>query len=248
SKFSARGGSISLTVEGPAPGRADILIRVKDGGVGIAPENLARIFNLFTQVDSSLNRATGGLGIGLSLVRHLVALHAGSVDAYSGGLAQGSEFVVRLPSALAPVRAGARDAPLASPPGEPASSRILVTDDNADAAETLAMVLRQAGHEVRIAHSGPETIRLAAEFRPDVVFMDIAMPGVDGLETARQLRRTPGLEDIPLIALTGYGQPSDRERAQKAGLDDLLVKPASPEAVAAVIARVRRRDSARRQA
>jgi CheY-like chemotaxis protein len=231
-KFTARGGHIQLTVEEPSSGAGEVVIRVQDDGIGIPPEDLPRLFHLFVQVDSALNRATGGLGIGLTLVRHLVELHGGTISAYSAGLGQGSEFVVRLPVQ----RDQPPGAPQTGPSGQQAeadaiSRRVLVTDDNVDGAEALAIMLGLAGHDVRVAHSGPDTLEIAAVFRPDVVFLDVGMPGMDGYEAARLLRRTAGLERTLLVAVTGYGQVSDRQRAHEAGFDEFLVKPAQPEAV-----------------
>ncbi len=239
SKFTAQGGPIWLTVEGPSASSDEVVIRVKDGGIGIAPENLPRIFDLFMQVDSSLSRAAGGLGIGLALLKHLVELHGGRVEAHSAGLEQGSEFVVRVPGGLEFTRR-APPAPRrgASRP-EGGSRRILVTDDNVDGAETLADVLRLAGHDVRVANTGQSTLDIAKAFQPEVVFLDVAMPGMDGYETARQLRQISGLEDTLLVALTGYGQESDRHRAHDAGLDEFLIKPADPEVVRTLAARAR---------
>ena len=247
SKFMPHGGQIWLTVEDRSASPSDVVIRVRDSGMGIAPEHLSRVFNLFMQADSSSTRATGGLGIGLTLVRHLVELHGGSVEANSAGLGRGSEFVVRLPALRerpqAPVRAAGRELAVS----EPVPRRVLVTDDNVDGAETLAIVLRGAGHEVRVAHSGAATLEIARDFQPQVVFLDVGMPGMDGYETVRHLRDMAGLEDTLVVALTGYGQDSDRQRAHEAGFDEFLVKPAIPEVVAALASRNRFRDTAPRK-
>jgi CheY-like chemotaxis protein len=207
------------------------VIRVKDDGIGISAPALPRLFDFFMQEDSSIDRTSGGLGIGLTLVRHLVELHGGSVEAQSAGPGQGSEFSVRM--------LAKPDRPRGAPPAAPSrpaesssvSRRVLVTDDNVDGAETLAIVLRLVGHHVRVAHSGPDALEIAAAFRPEVIFLDIGMPGMDGFETARRLRGLGGIEQTVLVAVTGYGQESDRQRAREAGFDEFLVKPASPEAV-----------------
>jgi two-component system CheB/CheR fusion protein len=244
SKFTAEGGQIWLTVERRPAAPNDVVIRVRDTGVGIAPEQLSGVFNLFMQADPSATRATGGLGIGLTLVRHLVELHGGSVEAHSPGLGRGSEFVVRLPALRerprGPVRAGRRE----SPDPEAVPRRVLVTDDHVDGAETMAIMLRGAGHEVLVAHSGADALEIARDFRPQVIFLDVGMPGMDGYDTARQLRAMGGLEDTLLVALTGYGQESDRQHACEAGFDEFLVKPAIPEVVVTLASQTRSRDTA----
>jgi CheY-like chemotaxis protein len=203
--------------------------------VGISKDMLPHIFEMFTQASGALERAQGGLGIGLTVARRLVEMHDGTIQAYSGGLGKGSEFVVRLPRAVeaenraTPGPAGARR------PGVPSGLRVLVVDDNRDAAETLAMLLRAWGHEPHTVHDGPTVLDATRSFRPDVVFLDIGLPGLDGYEVARRLRQDPSLRNIKLIALTGYGQEEDRRRAQLAGFDRHLVKPVSPEALAEVL-------------
>jgi two-component system CheB/CheR fusion protein len=243
SKFTAQGGQIWLTVEGGSASPDEVMIRVRDNGMGIAPDQLSRVFDLFMQADASPSRATSGLGIGLTLVRHLVELHGGSVEVHSPGLGQGSEFVVRLPALPERPRGAARAAPRESAVQESVPRRILVTDDNVEGAETFAIMLRRAGHEVQVAHSGARTLEIATEFQPQVVFLDVGMPEMDGYETARQLRDLAGLEDTLLVALTGYGQESDRQRAYEAGFDEFLVKPAHPEVVAALAWQTRSRDT-----
>ena len=211
-----------------------VVIRVRDDGIGISAVALPRLFDLFMQEDSLNDRALGGLGIGLTLVRHLVELHGGRVEAHNSGPGHGSEFVVRMPSgggALQDAPSAARSGP-AEP--RPLSRRVLVTDDNPDGAEALAILLRLMGHDVQMAQSGQETIELASSRRPDVIFLDIGMPGMDGVETARRLRGMAGFESTLIVALTGYGQESDRRRAFDAGFDDFLVKPPNPAAVRAL--------------
>jgi two-component system CheB/CheR fusion protein len=230
-KYTEDGGEIGLTAERAGN---EVFLRVCDTGIGIPPEMLARVFDLFAQVDHSLARSQGGLGIGLTLVRMLVEMHGGSVTAHSGGLDRGSEFVVRLPvpqSGLAKRRAGAAG------PGEAGSGgagrvsgrRILVVDDNEDSAETLATLLRVKGHEVRTAYHGPAALEATPDFRPQVIVLDIGLPGMDGYEVGRRLRELPGMGETVLVALTGYGQDEDRRRALEAGFNAHLVKPAEIE-------------------
>ena len=214
------------------------MLRVRDNGIGIAPDMLSRIFELFVQADHTTTRSQGGLGIGLTLVKSLVEIHGGTVEAHSAGLGRGSEFVVRLPlMTLAHEEPGERengDQPqrAASPPGQ----RLLVVDDNMDAADSLAILLRLRGHEVRVAYDGSSALELVKGYRPDLVFLDIGMPGMDGYELARRLRRQPGLEQVRLAALTGYGQEEDRRLSREATIDHHLVKPVEPEALEALLA------------
>jgi CheY-like chemotaxis protein len=213
------------------------LFSVRDNGIGIAPELLPCIFDLFVQGDRSFARSQGGLGIGLTLVRRLVELHGGTIRALSAGLGHGSEFVVRLPVC-------SEEEPRAPYPDNGAGEsrapnrRILVVDDNIDAAESLAMVLRLAGHEVRTAYSGPVALAEAQAGPPDVVLLDIGLPGMDGFEVARQLRRNRRLSQVLIVAVTGYGQESDRQRTQEAGFDYHLIKPIDPTRLEQVLSRV----------
>ncbi|HVK10167.1 MAG TPA: response regulator, partial [Gemmataceae bacterium] len=187
--------------------------------------------------ERSLDRSQGGLGLGLTLVKRLVGMHGGTVEAHSGGLGKGSEFVVRLPPPAGMVTGEsgpAGDTP-ASPPTPP--RRVLVVDDNADAAETLAWLLRVAGHDVLTAYEGRSAVDLAPAFRPEVVLLDIGLPGIDGYEVAARLRRQPELREALLVAVTGYGQDEDRRRAREAGFDEHLIKPIDPAALPALLAR-----------
>jgi CheY-like chemotaxis protein len=205
--------------------------QVRDNGLGIAPDKLHEIFDLFTQLDRTLE-SQGGLGIGLTLARQIVSLHHGTIEARSDGAGHGSTFVVRLPIAAA------MPAPAASTAAaEPAIAprRILVADDNADAAESLAILLRMFGNDVRVAVDGEEAVRVADEFRPAVAFLDIGMPRVNGYEAATRIRREPWGKAMRLVALTGWGQPADRVQSQKAGFDLHVVKPASPEVLKQVL-------------
>jgi two-component system CheB/CheR fusion protein len=230
SKYTPEGGSLALSAEA-ADGQ--MVLRVKDTGIGIPPDMLEEIFGLFTQVGRSLDRAHGGLGIGLTLVRSLVQMHGGSVEAFSEGIGKGSEFFVRLP-AWAEGRRPAKAEEFAAPRSSP--RRILVVDDNVDAAETLAMVLKHRLHEVRTANDGRSALRVASAFLPDVVLLDIGLPDLNGFEVARRLRREPGSRPILLVAVTGYGQRDDRRLAMEAGFDHHLVKPVSPEVLEEIIA------------
>jgi PAS domain S-box-containing protein len=220
-KFTDRGGRIRLIVEREG---SQAVIRVQDSGIGIPSEQLARIFEMFAQVDASLERARGGLGIGLTLVKYLVEAHGGTVEARSAGVGQGSEFIVRLPVVPAP-----RPSPSPGPSGtgreQTIRRRILVVDDNRDATETLGKVLELGGHEVHTAHDGLEAVEAAARLQPDAVLLDIGLPGLNGYDAARRIREQPGGESTLLVALTGWGQPEDRRRAEEAGFDAHLVKP-----------------------
>ncbi len=241
-KYTERAGRITLTA---ADENGEAVVRVRDTGVGIAPELLPRVFDLFVQGDRSPARSQGGLGIGLTLVRRLVELHNGSVQAHSDGPGRGSEFVVRLPA----VANGGRERPDGNQQSSifenhqgvdtlrsPHRRRILVVDDNIDAAESLALLLRAAGHVVRTAPSGPAAMDEAATFRPEAVVLDIGLPGMDGYEVARRLRGTPQGGAALLVALTGYGQDTDRHRSQEAGFDHHLTKPADPGELLALLA------------
>jgi PAS domain S-box-containing protein len=229
-KYTEPGGQIGLSA---AREGAEIVLRVRDTGVGIEPELLRRIFDPFVQAERSLTRAQGGLGVGLTLVQRLVALHGGSVEAHSAGLGRGSEFVVRLP-AVAQARQGdeaARGAG-AAPAGPPVPRRrILVVDDNRDAAASLAVLLRLEGHEAEVAHDGTAALEAVRRQRPDVAFLDLAMPGMDGYELCRRLRADPALTPALLVALTGWGQEADRRRSEEAGFDRHLVKPVEPQSL-----------------
>ena len=218
--------------------RGDVVLRVRDDGIGIAPDMLPHVFELFMQVDHASTKAQGGLGIGLTLVKNLVELHGGTVKAHSAGLGKGCEFVVRLPLL---VQEGQE--PSEKESGEqwqdnttPLGHRLLVVDDNHDAAISLSVLLRLQGHEVRVAHDGPSALEIATTFRPDIIFLDIGMPGMDGYQVARRLRQQPGLEKVVLAALTGWGQQEDRRRSAEAGFDHHLVKPPEPEVVQRLLA------------
>jgi len=211
----------------------DAVVRVRDMGIGIHPEMLPRVFEMFRQADRTGGRARGGLGIGLSLVKRIVEMHHGTVTATSEGLGQGSEFVIRLPAIDAPHPAVETAIPVSD---DSRRRRILVVDDNEDAAESLAALLSINGHDTRLAYDGPDALREAERFRPDVVFLDIGMPTLDGHETAKLIRRQPWGRDMVLIALTGWGQSEDRRRSKDAGFNHHLVKPADPVMVTTLLA------------
>jgi PAS domain S-box-containing protein len=223
-KYTQRGGRIELEVRREG-GTARISVR--DNGVGIPAAMLPRVFEMFTQVDRTLERSQGGLGIGLSIVKRLVEMHGGTVEARSGGLGQGSEFVVRLP-VLAPAAEAARGPEAADGGGVMARRRILVADDNEDSAASLAMMLSLMGNEVHTAHDGVEAVEAAAAFRPEVILLDIGMPRMNGYDACRAIREQPWGKDVVLLALTGWGQDEDKRKSREAGFDDHLVKPVEP--------------------
>ncbi|MFO1021904.1 MAG: ATP-binding protein [Planctomycetales bacterium] len=222
-KYSEPGGKISLTVH-----REGDLARVsvKDSGVGIPMQMLPRIFDMFTQVDQTLEKSHGGLGIGLTIVKQLIELHGGTIEARSDGPGQGSEFSLALPTISAPTAAQ-------TPSGEDSDShtvlsekrRILVVDDNQDSAHSLAALLRFTGMEVQTAHDGFQAVERAGEFRPEMILLDIGMPGMNGYDTCRRLREAAWGQEIFIVAMTGWGQDEDRERSEQAGFDMHLVKP-----------------------
>jgi two-component system CheB/CheR fusion protein len=229
-KYTDPGGRIALAVEA-ADGQA--VVRVTDTGIGIAADMLPRVFDLFVQGERRLDRTQGGVGIGLTLVKRLVEMHGGSVEARSEGPGTGSEFIVRLPTAdrRPPIAAEAVHANRQSAVGNRQSRRVLVVDDNRDAADSLALVLRIDGHEVAVAYDGPSALAMAPAFGPAVVLLDLGMPGLDGYEVCRRLRRMPELAGARVVAVTGWGQEADRRRSADAGFDHHLVKPADPDAI-----------------
>ena len=229
-KFSEHGQPISIEL---ARDDGHALVRVRDTGAGINPEALPKIFDMFGQADGAGRARGAGLGIGLSLVRRIAEMHGGSVKAFSEGMGHGSEFVVRLPAVEGALVAA--DRPAVPAVAANAKRRILVVDDNLDAAESLAALLSINGHETRMAHDGVQAVEEAAVFKPDVVFLDIGMPTIDGHETARRIRREPWGKDMVLVALTGWGQTEDRRRSKEAGFDHHLVKPADPSVVEKLI-------------
>lgn len=220
------------------------ILSVRDDGIGISPELLPHVFELFVQADHTSTKAQGGLGIGLTLVKNLVLMHGGSVKAISAGIGKGSEFVVQLP--LIPREtstAGNTESELHNPESTVSGRRILVVDDNRDAAISLSLLLRLQGHDVRVAHDGQSALNLAATHRPEVVFLDLGMPQMDGFAVAERIRKLPQLEQVVLVALTGWGQQQDRQRTSEAGFNYHLVKPPEPTAIEALLAEVQRSDS-----
>jgi PAS domain S-box-containing protein len=220
-KYSGPGSHIRLSAE--VVNRQEAVIRIADDGIGIDPELMPRIFDLFVQSSRSLDRSHGGLGIGLTVAERLVRLHRGVIEASSEGLGKGCEFVVRLPLAEA---APDRPEPAASGPAVTRSLRMLIVDDNEDAASSMALLQELRGHVTRTAANGTDALKIAADFVPQVVLLDIGLPGMDGFEVARRLRELPAMKSSFLIALTGYGSQSDRQRAKEAGFNEHLVKPA----------------------
>jgi signal transduction histidine kinase/ActR/RegA family two-component response regulator len=240
-KYTGVGGEIFLTI---AKAENEAAITVRDTGIGIPPALLAKIFEPFIQEDRLPDRDHGGLGIGLALVRNLVDLHGGRVQAFSAGRGQGSQFVIHLPlMANAPFLTVSSEAPVKS---EPAFGRcILVVDDSVDSAETLAKVLRVAGHTVETAYDGLSALRMARSNVPDVVMLDIGMPQMDGFEVARRMLQEPELKGVLFIAMTGYGHDDDRRQSQAAGFSAHLVKPVNLEALHSVLDNFQRPDAER---
>jgi len=238
-KYTPEQGRVTLaaSVEPGAGGLAEVRIRVTDSGIGITPEMLPRIFDMFTQVDATLDRSQGGLGIGLTLVRRLVEMHGGTVEVTSEGAGLGSEFTIRLPYEQLVASESSREQSSARVPD--ASLRVLVVDDNADAAESLAVLLRLMGHEVELAGEGRSALELAASFEPQLVLMDIGLPGMSGYDIATALRNRPQMRSTTLVAVTGWGQDSDRKRARDTGFDHHLTKPVEPDRLEQIIDSVR---------
>jgi PAS domain S-box-containing protein len=229
-KYTGQGGRIEIRAQRVADFAE---IRVRDDGIGIPPDLLAKVFELFAQVDESPGRSQGGLGLGLTIVKRLVEMHRGSVAARSEGEGLGSEFVIRLPLA-SPVESPmpARRA-IAPEPMTP--RRVLVVDDLLDSAESLAMLLRLDGHEVRVANDGPSALEAAQRFRPELVLLDLGLPGLSGFEVCRRIRKEPWGREVFVVALTGWGQDEDRRKSEEAGFDAHLVKPVHPEELRSIL-------------
>jgi PAS domain S-box-containing protein len=233
-KYTEANGHIWLTAQREED---KAVVRVRDTGIGIAPDMLPHVFELFVQADHTSTKAQGGLGIGLTLVKNLVEMHGGGVEARSAGLGKGCEFVVRLPlMALRTEKLNDEEITEPNQSAPKSGHRLLVVDDNQDAAMSLALLLKLQGHEVRVANDGQSALEIASTFRPSVIFLDIGMPVMDGYEVARRLRQQPGLEKVVLVALTGWGQKDDRRRSREAGFDHHLVKPAEAKMLEALLA------------
>ncbi|RFA26816.1 hypothetical protein CAI21_16170 [Alkalilimnicola ehrlichii] len=232
-KYTDAGGNIDLrlTTEGD-----NAELRVLDNGIGMKPEVLRHVFDLFGQAERGLDRAKGGLGIGLTIVKNLVELHGGTIAVHSAGPHRGSEFIVRFPLAAGqPSRAEQQMVVERSQHRGLGGVRVLVVDDSSEIAETLALLLEDAGHEVMVANDGTDALRLAAQAKPNVVLLDIGLPGMDGYEVARRMRREPATKNALMAALTGYGQASDRDKALAAGFDRHFVKPVDIDTLEAFV-------------
>jgi CheY-like chemotaxis protein len=231
-KYTPRGGPIDLAVERQGN---FVAISVKDTGIGIPSEMLDRIFDMFTQVDRTLEQSQSGLGIGLTLVKRLVEMHGGTVAVTSGGQGQGSEFVVCLPVVLGTLRETENNN--GQGPRSTSRRRVMVVDDNEQAARVLGMLLKALGNDVRTAYDGLTAVAIADEFRPDVIFLDIGMPKLNGFETARRIRETPWGKEVVLAALTGWGHDDDKQRTREAGFDYHFVKPVESATLQRLLAR-----------
>jgi signal transduction histidine kinase len=231
-KYTEVGGTISLTVEAT---ESWVKIDVEDNGIGITEKTLPHIFDLFTQADHTLARTQGGLGIGLTLVKRLVEMHGGRVEARSAGAGLGSEFIVHLPRRLAPASQSRGDGASAGLGLSKTAVRVLVVDDNQDAAESLALLMRCEGHTVLVAFDGGTALAQVAQFRPHAVLLDIGMPGMDGFEVVREMRAREATRTAVIVAVTGYGQPDDRARARAAGFTDHVTKPVDPVKLLSVL-------------
>jgi CheY-like chemotaxis protein/anti-sigma regulatory factor (Ser/Thr protein kinase) len=230
-KFTEAGGTITLAAEADAQ---TVTVRISDTGIGIPPGQLPQVFDMFAQLDHSLERTTSGLGVGLALSRRLVELHGGTLEAASAGAGAGSTFTVRLPREGIATRPAAVDA-AAGAPSTPARHRVLLVDDNADFVESFGLLLERMGHQVRLAHDGEEALTAAREFAPDVAFLDIGLPRINGYDLAPRLRAQSS-GPVLLIAVTGWGQDSDKRRAREAGFDHHMTKPVDLEQVGRLLA------------
>jgi PAS domain S-box-containing protein len=237
-KFTDHGGQVVVRLALAQAGQA--AVTVGDNGIGVEPEMLPRLFDAFSQADRTLERTRGGLGLGLSVVKGLIELHGGQVEAASKGPGRGAEFTVRLPVEGSPATSPEASTSMTEDVKTPAPScrkqRVLVVEDQRDTAASLRMLLEMLGHETRVAYTGPDGVRAAAEWRPDIVLCDIGLPGLDGYGVARQLRLNPITAQVRLLALTGYGTDEDRRLTREAGFDVHLTKPIAPETLQDVLA------------
>jgi two-component system CheB/CheR fusion protein len=224
-KYTPEGGEVVVVVDRRSE---EAVIRVRDTGIGIAPDLLPQLFEMFFQADTSLDRAGGGLGIGLSVTKRLVELHGGRIEGRSEGLGKGSEFIVYLPKGAE--TKDQRNSPLKEP-SKPSAAlisdthRVLIVDDNVDMAEIVSEMARLWGHQVAVAHDGPAALELAATFRPEIALVDLGLPGMNGYELVRRFRDLPAMESVPLVAITGYAAEEDLRLAQEAGFNLYFVKP-----------------------
>lgn len=236
-KYTSNGGKIQLT--GNQDG-SEVVIRVKDTGIGIPKEMLPKIFDMFTQVGSSIERSQGGLGIGLTLVRRLVEMHGGTIAVHSEGIGNGSEFVINLPFVSKNTSKPSAQETISVGNALPPMFGVLVVDDNRDAAESLGMLLELKGHHVQVAYDGQEAIRILETYRPKLILLDLGLPGMTGYEVARRIRESTDLKTVTIAALTGWGQDEDRKRTKDAGFDHHLVKPADPKEVDKILEGVKK--------
>jgi signal transduction histidine kinase/ActR/RegA family two-component response regulator len=243
-KYTDRGGRITVSCDVT---ESDVLVHVEDSGIGIAPDRLSQVFEMFSQEHPALQRSHNGLGLGLALARALVQMHGGSIEAYSAGLGMGSRFTVRLPITQQPKGMPVRSIPPSSDTPARVSRRVLIVEDKHDAAEALAMYLSLLGHQVRVAHDGVEALEASAAFLPDIILLDIGLPRMDGFEVAQAIRGQPWGADVLLVAVSGWGQADDKRRAVQAGFDQHLTKPIDPQAVAEILSQARARRASMRQ-
>jgi CheY-like chemotaxis protein len=224
-KYTDPEGSIRLLARRTAD---SVVVQVIDNGIGIAEDALPRIFQMFSQVSTTQDRSDGGLGIGLALAKGLIELHGGHIEATSSGLGRGSEFTVRLPIGVVSAPS-VTDTDIRPDKETPIGRRVLIADDNRDSADSLAMLLRMEGHEVAVVHTGLDALAAVSKFDPDIALLDIGMPGLNGYEVAQKIRKAQPASNLRLIAVTGWGQHSDKARARASGFDHHFTKPVEPE-------------------
>lgn len=237
-KYTRKGGHVWVTLEKVAGLAPEAVLRVRDDGVGLAADQLTSIFEVFVQINTSLDRPQGGLGLGLTVVKQLIEQHGGRVEAQSAGLGQGSEFSVHLPALVEEVQPQNEATPESRPATD--SFRVLVVDDNRDLADTTAMIIRRFGYETHTRYGGEEAVLAAGQLRPDALLLDIGMPRMDGYETCRQIRQQPWGKTIVIVALTGYGQEEDKRRSQEAGFNAHLVKPVDFKTLISLLASLKK--------